>query len=269
MRLAFTKMNGAGNDFVLLDNRLGALALTKEQIARLCDRHRGVGADGLLIVEPPASAEADLRMRYYNRDGGEAEMCGNGARCFARFAQRLRDGGARLAFETKAGVVRAAIEGERVTVALSPPRDLVLGRKIVLSGEEVEVHSVNTGVPHAVVLVEDVARVDVAARGREIRRHAAFAPAGANANFVQRWDGHGIRLRTYERGVEAETLACGTGVAASALIAHAQWKLPSPIRVRVQGGDTLEVRFRKEGDRFVEVGLEGPADFVFDGAIEI
>lgn len=269
MRLAFTKMNGAGNDFVMLDNRSRALSLSREQIARLCDRHRGVGADGLLVVEPPATEEAPLRMRYYNRDGGEAEMCGNGARCFARFAQRLRACGERVAFETMAGLVRAEIEGERVRIALSAPRDLSLGRKLRLSAGEAEVHSVNTGVPHAVLLVDEVERVDVAALGREIRRHAAFAPAGTNANFVQRLEENAIRIRTYERGVEAETLACGTGVAASALIAHARWGLPSPVRVRAQGGDTLEVRFRKEGDCFAEVSLMGPADFVFDGVIEV
>lgn len=269
MRLAFVKMNGAGNDFVLLDNRSREISLSREQIERLCDRHRGVGADGLLLVEPPATPAAQLRMRYYNRDGGEAEMCGNGARCFARFARRLGACGTSVAFDTKAGLVRAAFEGEGVRVALSDPRDLKLGRRIALSRGETEVHSVNTGVPHAVVFVDDVEDVDVAALGREIRCHAEFAPSGTNANFIQHLDGGAIRVRTYERGVEAETLACGTGVAASALIAHAQLGMPSPVAVRVQGGDTLEVRFRRSGGRFADVALEGPADFVFEGAIEI
>lgn len=270
MRLSFTKMNGAGNDFVLLDNRSRAISLTREQIARVCDRHRGVGADGLLLVEPPSSSPAaQLRMRYYNSDGGEAEMCGNGARCFARFAQRLGACGAHLAFDTMAGLVRATFEGERVVVALSEPRDLKPGQKLALSCGETEVHSVNTGVPHAVVLVPDVEKVDVAALGREIRRHACFAPAGTNANFVQRLAGGAIRIRTYERGVEAETLACGTGVAASALVAHLRLGLPSPVAVRVQGGDTLEVRFRRAGDRFAEVCLVGPADFAFEGVVEV
>lgn len=269
MRLSFTKMNGAGNDFVLLDNRSRAISLSREQIARLCDRHRGVGADGLLLAEPASTPGAQLRMRYYNSDGGEAEMCGNGARCFARFAQRLGACRDRLAFDTAAGLVGATFEGERVRVAMSEPRDLRLGEKLALSCGETEVHFVNTGVPHAVVLVEDVEKVDVAGLGREIRRHARFAPAGTNANFVQRFPDGAIRVRTYERGVEAETLACGTGVTASALIAHARLGLPSPVAVRVQGGDTLEVAFRHEGDRFAEVCLAGPADFAFEGTVEV
>jgi diaminopimelate epimerase len=268
VRLAFTKMNGAGNDFVMLDNRSRALSLSREQIARLCDRHRGVGADGLLLAEPPSSGSAQLRMRYYNSDGGEAEMCGNGARCFARFAQRLGACADRVAFETQAGLVRATLEGERVRVALSDPRDLRLGETLALSRGEVEVHSVNTGVPHAVALVDDLEKVDVAGLGREIRRHARFAPAGTNANFAQRVGDRAIRVRTYERGVEAETLACGTGVTACALVAHLRLGMASPVAVRVQGGDTLEVSFRRAGEGFADVCLSGPADFVFDGTVE-
>ena len=269
MRLTFTKMNGAGNDFVLLDNRSRAISLSREQIARLCDRHRGVGADGLLLAEPPATAGAQLRMRYYNSDGGEAEMCGNGARCFARFAQRLGACRDRLAFDTAAGLVGATFEGERVRVAMSEPHDLRLDEKLTLSWGETMVHFVNTGVPHAVVLVEDVGQVDVNGVGREIRRHARFAPAGTNVNFVQRLPDGTIRVRTYERGVEAETLACGTGVTASALVAHMRLGMGSPVALRVEGGDTLEVAFRREGERFTNVCLVGPADFVFEGVVEI
>ncbi len=269
MTLKFTKMNGAGNDFVLLDNRLRTISLSGKQVARLCDRHRGIGADGLLLVEPASTPSAQLRMRYYNSDGGEAEMCGNGARCFARFAMRLGIGRDRLAFDTAAGLVVATFEGERVRVAMSDPCDLRLAERLALSCGETEVHSINTGVPHAVVLVENVEQADVDGVGREIRRHARFAPSGTNANFVQRLSDGMIRVRTYERGVEAETLACGTGVTACALIANARLGLTSPVVVRVQGGDVLEVAFCHEKGRFFNVCLTGPADFSFEGEVEV
>src|SRR6188768_3138109 len=148
--LSFTKMNGAGNDFVMVDNRSGTLALDKDQIAALCDRHRGVGADGLLAVEP-AQNGADFRMRYYNADGGEAEMCGNGARCFARFANMLNGWNLeRVSFETPAGVIGATYHGDNVRIAMSEPHSLRMGLTLDVAGQQKTVHSVNTGVPHAV-----------------------------------------------------------------------------------------------------------------------
>ncbi|MFA6047008.1 MAG: diaminopimelate epimerase, partial [Phycisphaerales bacterium] len=216
MELRFTKMNGAGNDFVMVDNRDGALALSRDQIAALCDRHRGVGADGLLAVEPTTLSGALWRMRYYNADGGEAEMCGNGARCFARFVQRLEGGRGAFAFQTAAGLLRANFEGALVRIAMSEPSDLSLRESLSLGGGNQEVHFINTGVPHTVLVVKDIQSVPVAVLGSEIRHHARFAPRGTNVNFIQVLDGKALRIRTYERGVEAETLACGTGVTASA-----------------------------------------------------
>jgi diaminopimelate epimerase len=266
--LKFTKMNGAGNDFVMLDNLDGRLALAPGQIAHLCDRHRGVGADGLLVVERPANG-ADFRMRYYNADGGEAEMCGNGARCFARFASRLtgRDGG--LSFETPAGVIRAECAGDAVRISMSEPHDLVLDRELALQGGTATVHSVNTGVPHAVVFVPVLEQTDVRGLGAALRYHTAFAPKGTNANFVQVIEPQTIAVRTYERGVEDETLACGTGVVASALIFHEKNGAASPVAVRVRGGDTLRVSFEQEGGPYRNVTLTGPAEFVFEGQIGI
>lgn len=269
MKLSFTKMNGAGNDFVMIDNRSRLIALSKPQIARLCDRHGGIGADGLLLVEPPDSDQAQYRMRYYNSDGGEAEMCGNGARCFARFVQKLGACKERLTFQTLAGIIRAELKGSLVRINLSEPVGLRLREKVKLLCGGTEISSLNTGVPHAVLMVEDADRAMVGPLGNEIRHHAHFAPKGTNVNFVQRLGGSLIRVRTYERGVEAETLACGTGVTASALIAHALFGLASPISVKVQGGDTLEVSFRREGDAFREVFLQGPADLTFEGTVEI
>lgn len=261
--LNFTKMNGAGNDFVLVDNRTNELRLTRETIARLCDRHRGVGADGVLVVES-ASNGADFRMRYYNSDGGEAEMCGNGARCFARFTRKLGWPREAVSFETPAGVIRAHCEGELVRLEMSHPRDLSLNNPVA----GFTVHSINTGVPHAVIVVEDVAQADVAGTGAMIRRHPHFAPQGTNVNFLQRLDAKSAAVRTYERGVEAETLACGTGVVASALIFQELTGAKSPVKILVRGGDTLEVGYIRNANapgEFENVTLTGPAEFVFDG----
>jgi diaminopimelate epimerase len=266
--LKFTKMNGAGNDFVMLDNLDGALRLEAGQIAGLCDRHRGVGADGVLIVEPPGNG-ADFRMRYYNADGGEAEMCGNGARCFARFASRLTGRQGAVRFETPAGVIRAECEGASVRLAMSEPRDLALDQWIEVGEGTVVAHSVNTGVPHVIVFVEELEKTDVRGLGAALRHHRHFAPKGTNVNFVQPTGSSSADVRTYERGVEDETLACGTGVVAAALILHEKHGAVSPIRVRVRGGDTLEVSFQKEGGLYRDVRLTGPADFVFDGEIGI
>ena len=267
--LRFTKMNGAGNDFVLLDNRRGDLTLTREQIALVCDRHRGVGADGVLVLEKPTNG-ADFRMRYYNADGGEAEMCGNGARCFARFADRTAGPLEKLSFETPAGVIGAQLKGELVRLQMSQPNDLRLGLEVPLENRNaVQASYVDSGVPHVVVPVASIDDVDVRSLGRAIRRHAMFAPRGANANFCEQRGPRSIAIRTYERGVEDETLACGTGVVASAVIFAADKNVSGPIDVLVRGGDTLQVDFLREGDRFRDVTLSGPADFVFDGTIDL
>ncbi|MDD2706390.1 MAG: diaminopimelate epimerase [Verrucomicrobiae bacterium] len=269
MKLSFTKMNGAGNDFVMLDNRSRSLSLTPKQIEFLCDRHRGIGGDGLLLVEPPTSAQSAFRMRYYNSDGSEADMCGNGARCFSRFAQKVGGGGKQFAFETNAGLIRTEIDGRQVRINLSQPHSLRLKERVALASGETEIHSINTGVPHAVLLTPDAGAVDVQNLGHEIRFHRHFAPKGTNVNFVEKVDNKTIRVRTYERGVEAETLACGTGVTASALISHLLLQIPSPVQVRVKGGDTLEISFSRQGEQFTDVFLKGPADFVFEGQIEL
>jgi diaminopimelate epimerase len=266
--LSFTKMNGAGNDFVLLDNRSGQLRLNSDEIAFLCDRHRGVGGDGVLLLERAGNG-ADFRMRYYNSDGGEAEMCGNGARCFARFANKLAGPLSQVSFETQAGTIRAMLQGEEVTVTLSTPHGLALNRKLQVEGEELVAHVLNTGVPHVVIMVDDLETTPVHELGKVIRYHQEFRPRGTNANFVKELAPGNIAIRTYERGVEAETLACGTGVTASALIYSRLRSIAGPIRVRVLGGDWLEVAFVNRGEEFREVTLKGPADFVFEGAIEL
>jgi diaminopimelate epimerase len=269
MVLDFTKMNGAGNDFVLIDNRARKIKLSRSQVARLCDRHRGVGADGVLLLTPSVSGKADWAWEFYNSDGSTGEMCGNGARCFSRFVQKLTGLTRGFAFETGAGVITASFQGARVTVSLTRPRDLRLNERVALSTGTRTIHSINTGVPHAVLFVPDADRASVQPLGPEIRRHPHFRPKGTNVNFVQRLGPNHIRVRTFERGVEGETLACGTGVTASALIAARLHGYTSPVKVQVQGGEQLEVSFREDHGEFADVRLTGPAEFVFEGRIEI
>ena len=266
--LRFTKMNGAGNDFVLIDNRGGDVRLTPEQIERICDRHHGIGADGILLLEKSTNGP-DFRMRYYNRDGGEAEMCGNGARCFARFAHKVAGAGEKISFETPAGVIGARLHGDLVTLNMSEPSDLRLKVPLTIDGEEAVLHCINTGVPHVVVPVARVDMVHVSNRGAAIRYHKMFSPKGANVNFIEKRGPKNIAIRTYERGVEDETLACGTGVVASALIFAATENVSGPIGVLVRGGNELQVGFEKSDNLFRNVTLTGPAEFVFEGAIEV
>jgi diaminopimelate epimerase len=273
MLLHFFKMNGAGNDFIIIDNRDLSIDLDADTIAALCDRNRGIGADGLLAVEP-ARKGADFRFRYYNADGGEAEMCGNGARCFGRFTAHLGEIVLKkVTFETIAGTLAAEMVGDDVRIAMSAPKDLKLGMDAKVPGLDATLHFVNTGVPHVVAFVdspEALDEFDVFNHGGAIRHHAAFAPAGTNANFAAILAPDHISIRTFERGVEDETLACGTGMVASALIHHLLTGAASPIKVDVEGGDTLSIGFEKDGDQgFKNVTLTGPADFVFEGEIDI
>lgn len=272
MLLHFFKMNGAGNDFIIIDNRELEYDLDADTIAALCDRNRGIGADGLLAVEP-ARKGADYRFRYYNADGGEAEMCGNGARCFGRFTAHLDEIVLKkVTFETIVGTLSADMIGDDVRIAMSEPTDVKLNVATKIPGLDSPLHFLNTGVPHVVTFVESAEALDefdVFNNGTAIRNHPDFAPAGTNANFAAILSPQHISIRTFERGVEDETLACGTGMVASALVHHLLTGAASPIKVDVEGGDTLEIGFEKSGDSFKNVTLTGPADFVFEGEIDI
>jgi diaminopimelate epimerase len=267
--LEFTKMSGAGNDFILVDNRDGNITLTPADVAQLCDRHRGIGADGVILLVPPKSTQADWAWEFYNSDGSTGEMCGNGARCFAQFVKARTGTHHDFAFETEAGLIQASFHGQCITVNLTPPADLRLNQQVELRGGAQLVHSLNTGVPHAVLFVPDADKAMVRELGPEIRRHPHFGPKGTNVNFVQVLGPSRIRVRTFERGVEGETLACGTGVTASALVASCVQHFTSPVRVQVQSGDELEVSFEQANGSFSNVRLTGPADFVFEGKITI
>ncbi len=271
MTIEFTKMHGAGNDFVTIDNRDGRHNITPDRVARLCDRHFGIGADGLLLLEKPDGDGLDARMVYYNSDGSRGEMCGNGARCFTAFALANGVGTPeRVRFMTDAGVISATSDGDRYTIQMTRPVDTRLNLKVDLKSGPATVHHTDTGVPHVVRFVEDIEAVDIRPQGAELRFHQEFAPRGANANFARIGEDGVIRLRTYERGVEDETLACGTGVTATAILAHLVHGLEKPVTVQVRGGDRLSVDFEVDGNGEADnVRMTGPARTVFTGVIEL
>ena len=266
--IPFYKMSGAGNDFIIVDNRnqiVGDADLSGF-IASVCRRKMSAGADGLILIE--VSEKFDFRWRFFNSDGSKAEMCGNGARCAARFAHVTGIAGTTLSFETEAGVVSAQINAGRVKVKMPDPSDRKLAYTLKLANRSLEISSINTGVPHAVVMVDQVADMDVVTLGREIRLHKTFAPAGTNANFVQRIEGNAIEIRTYERGVEDETLACGTGAIAGALIAASRFKMNSPIDVKTRSGEYLTIHFSAKDDQFNDIYMEGNARIIYTGELQ-
>ena len=264
MEVTFTKLSGAGNDFVAINNMGGGLTADKNRLARaLCDRHFGVGADGIILLEP--SMNADFTMLYYNADGSFGGMCGNGGRCAAVFAHARGIAGTTMRFEALGHVYRAEILGSGVRLWMKDP---VLPHKSVpveSCGRPWVCHMVDTGSPHVVVFTNDLAGMPVSEVGRALREHASFAPAGTNVNFVQSLGSGDIAMRTYERGVEAETLACGTGSVASSIIACLEHGMKPPIRVRAFSGDTLIVNFKISKDKITDVVLEGPALSLFTG----
>jgi diaminopimelate epimerase len=265
--IEFYKMNGSGNDFVLIDNRDRSLAVgdVVAFVQRVCARKVSVGADGLILIEK--SDKVDFKWRFFNADGSEVEMCGNGGRCAARFAFLSGIAGPRLSFETVAGIIDAEVTGDTVKLRLPDPRNLVAEDRIRIDAEELIVSSINTGVPHVVHFVRDPDTFDVFSTGRAIRYHEHYRPAGTNANFAAVIDGHTLRVRTYERGVEDETLACGTGSVASALIAACRGLVESPVDVRVQSGETLRIHFERGAGGFEKVYLEGKTKVVYQGRL--
>ncbi len=264
--IPFSKLNGSGNDFLLIDNRDGAMEGVDRPVfvSKVCDRARSVGADGVILIEP--SGKADFRWDFYNADGSRAEMCGNGGRCAARFAAARKIAGREMSFETLAGIIHASVAGRRVKLQMTRPSGLAVERALTLGGKKYVYSFLDTGVPHAVLFVPDVDRVDVAGIGRGIRRHRAFAPRGTNVNFAQPRDGV-LTVRTYERGVEGETLACGTGAVASGILAALRGIASSPVSVRTSGGEMLTVHFDAGAKDFGEVFLEGDTSWTFDGRL--
>lgn len=261
--IEFWKMSGTGNDFILIDNRNGQI---KNQdmprlVKRTCRRRESVGADGVIFVVN--SDQCDFGWRYFNADGGEAEMCGNGGRCVSRFAYLKGIAGPKMTFETLAGPIFAEVEGRMVKVLMPMPTGPTIDIDLEYQQGWRTVDFVNTGVPHVVVGVEELSPHPVKEQGREIRYHTLFAPEGTNANFMKTIGPDLLEIRTYERGVEDETLACGTGAIASALVASIRGNVSSPVKVRTRGGEILTIYFRKKGDSFEQVWLEGSTSIVY------
>lgn len=263
-KLNFTKMLGSGNDFIVVELKGSRAQGLKGLAAKICDRKYGAGADGMLALEK--SKTADIKMRVFNPDGSEAEMCGNGARVVAFWASKnLKPSTDNLEIETMAGIITAKTSGDNIKIKLTNPKALKLDIPLEVNGRSIKVNFINTGVPHAVVFVNGIDNIDVVNIGGSIRRNERFAPAGANVNFVEIKGSNQIRIRTYERGVEDETLACGTGSAAAALIFALKNNLEKLVRVKTQSGEQLKVYFKKEENKFQDVWLEGSAKIVYKG----
>jgi len=265
--IPFWKMSGSGNDFVMIDAReeLTLPVCMSEFVKKVCRRGLSVGADGVVLVT--RSEKADYAWHFYNADGGEVAMCGNGSRCVARFAYLNQIAPAQHTIETLAGIVHAEVDQERVRVQLTDPTDIRLHLNVEINGVMHEGHFVNTGVPHVVYFVDDVEKVNLVELGRATRYHALFSPAGTNANFVQIMNNHLIKIRTYERGVEDETLACGTGSVAAAVIGSALEKTNRSISVETRSGILLSVDFKQDAERFRNVTLQGDARIIYKGEL--
>jgi diaminopimelate epimerase len=266
-RVPFYKLQGCGNDFVAIDNRVLRLpkTLMPEWARRICPRAFGVGADGIFFVEPAApGVPVDYVWHFYNADGSRAEMCGNASRCVGRLAHALGIAGEKHVLGTDAGPIAIAVDAQagQVRVQLTEPRDLALNIALRVQDRDITVHFVNTGVPHAVVPVPRVDEVNVADLGRTVRFHERFAPAGTNVNFVQIVDRRSTLVRTYERGVEAETYACGTGVSAVQVVLAALGLTENEVANTTTGGEVLTTSL--EGGR---VFLKGAAELTFTGEI--
>lgn len=264
-RLPFFKMSGSGNDFIIIDNRQPIVPTDNLPLfaSRVCRRGLSVGADGLILIE--SSSRVDFRWRFFNSDGSQAEMCGNGARCAARVAKLLGIGGGRIVFETFAGLIEAQIVGESIKIKMTDASVPVLDTALALAEGGIICAEINTGVPHAVIETAAIDAVPLTAQGREIRFHRHFAPAGTNVNYVAPLGDGMWAIRTYERGVEAETLACGTGSVAAALVLAARYGLPAPVSLKNRGGMVQKVHFSQAGGRFRDIFLEGDARLIYEG----
>ncbi|HTL48711.1 MAG TPA: diaminopimelate epimerase [Verrucomicrobiae bacterium] len=263
--LPFFKLEASGNDFVVVDNRRAALKDPVKFTRQVCAPHTGVGADGVLLLEK--SRKQAFKMRIINSDGSEAEACGNGFRCISLFAHKKLGLPAKFEFESLSGVIQANVKGSRIRVRMAKPKDYRAEGELSVAGNRLHYSFINTGVPHTVIFVNNLRGIDVALLGRAIRYHEDFKPKGTNVNFVEIKDKHSIHVRTYERGVEQETLACGSGSTASAIISALHGRTQAPVKVKTSGGEILTIDFKVRGKEVTEAYLEGGARFVFEGKL--
>jgi len=265
--IKFTKMVASGNDFVVIESHKSKVASHKSLAKKICDRKYSVGADGILVLEK--SRAADIKMRIFNPDGSEAQMCGNGARCIALWTKsKVKSQKSKvLRIETKAGIVGAKVDGENVKIKLTNPVNLKFDIPVKVNKRNIKANFIDTGVPHAVIFVEGINEIHVSDIGREVRYHRKFAPHGTNVDFTEVLNKDSIAIRTYERGVEDETLACGTGSVASALIFALKTHAGNRINVHTKSREVLRVYFIYSGKKFNNVWLEGKARIVFAGKL--
>ncbi|MBN2712429.1 MAG: diaminopimelate epimerase [Planctomycetes bacterium] len=265
--ITFYKMQGSGNDFIMIDNRDNLVA-DSDRVAfvkKVCPRATAVGADGVIFLEN--DPELDFKWHFFNADGSEAEMCGNGARCMAVFANAIGAAGSSMTFRTIAGSIDATIVEGGARVRLTDSELPTLHTGLEFNGLTADAYFINTGVPHVIVPVEDLESVDIKKSGAAIRYHETFKPAGTNANFIAKADDGSILIRTYERGVEDETLACGTGSVAAAIVANQLYSTPAPVTIRTRSGITLKISFAKTESGVRDIYLEGPVVTVYTGVL--
>ncbi len=267
MRWPFAKYVGSGNDFILFDNRQGVFPLTQSHlIQRLCHRQRGIGADGILLLE--LSIHADCRMRLLNRDGSEAEMCGNGLRCFIKWLSSLGFQRQMYHVEIMHRILKASQIGEEICIEMGQPHHIQWNIPLHFENQFLNVHHLNTGVPHTLLFMDQIDQINLSELGPYIRYHTLWQPQGTNVTLVQKIDSRQLKVRTYERGVEAETLACGTGATAAALAAAYHFHLTSPLVIQTRSGEELRIDFSLHPEYFSDVKLTGPAQCTFVGEID-
>ena len=266
-QITFYKLSGSGNDFIIVDNRNKVVDEEglPDFVAKVCRRKMSVGADGFILVQD--SDSVDFKWRFFNSDGSQPEMCGNGARCVARFAYLNGIAGSKMSFETIAGIVSAEVKNDRVKIKMTDPADLKVNYTLELENGPLSLSSVNTGVPHVVVAVDNLDDVEVVKLGGEIRFHERYAPSGTNVNFICPQKDGTVAVRTYERGVEDETLACGTGSVAAAVVAASRSGTKSPINVMTRSGESLCVYFKEKEGKFYDTYLEGDARIIYKGEL--
>lgn len=266
MNLPFQKYSGSGNDFILFDDRSDHFPLEDcSLISSLCHRQQGIGADGVILLQN--SRKANFRMRVFNADGSEAEMCGNGIRCLVQWIEDEGISCTPLLIETMEATLLCTRKTQGVCVEMQNPKDLAFNQSVLLENQSYSLHTIHTGVPHAVLFVEDLEKAPVASLGRHLRHHPLFAPHGVNVNFAYLSPERVIFTRTFERGVEAETLACGTGAVAAAIITAKVYSLQPPLLVRPRSKETLHIDF--EQDPVKNVRMTGPARKIFDGFVNL
>lgn len=279
-QINFTKMSGAGNDFILFEH--DELQLSSEKIRVLCNRNFGIGADGILLIGK--SDSKDFKVSYYNSDGSAGALCANGVRCAVRYLYEQGKIGSKTEFEFVGQTFKAeVIDNDSIRQQLNAPIRIKRNFKVKAAGQLLNANYIDLGSKHLVIFVEDILvdplnpkanfksinDIDVSNLGRELRYHTDFAPEGVNVNFIQTLDRNLLAIRTYERGVEAETLACGSGSVSSAIIAFLEKKLQLPIKIQTYGGAFLDVNFNLLINKFSDIWLTGPAKRVFDGTIDL